>query len=129
MASSSPFVTYFIQPKFTLARLTKEDEIFSLIVALVKKVAPLVNDPKFMDLLEYVANLVENMVRDSDKIDRDTLIIRVYKEIFPQITDDDIQTLKNNIQYLKDNKLIHKIPRYKKAGYYFCTFFSSHVLN
>jgi len=123
MATTSPFITHFVQPKFTLARLTKEDEIFSLIVTLVKKIAPLVSDPNFPDLLEYIANLVENFVKDKDKINRNDLIIRIYKEIFPAITNDEIQHLLDTIQYLRNSNLIKRIPLYKKIGFYGYNFF------
>lgn len=129
MSSNSPLVTHFIQPKFTLARLTKEDEIFSLIVTLVKKAASLVNDPKYPDLLLYVANLVENMVRKKDKINNNDMIINIYKEVFPSITEDEIQHLLNAIQHLRDNKLIQKIPIYKKTWYYFNKYILQRMLN
>jgi hypothetical protein len=129
MATSSPFVTHYIQPKFTLARLSKEDEIFSLIVTLTKKVAPLVNDPKLPDLVEYIANLVENFVRKGDKIDPNTLIIRIYREIYPTISDTDINHILVVIQHLRDNHLIKRIPIYKKVWYYASNFFLRQFTN
>lgn len=129
MASSSPFVTHYIQPTFTLARLTKEDEIYSLIVTLVKKVAPLVENPLLLDLLIYVANLVENMIKKGDKIDRNEMIIKIYKDVFPTITEEQLHIINIHIQSLHDNKLIKKIPLYKKVWYYGSQFFNRYVLN
>lgn len=123
MASSSPFITHYIQPKFALARLTKEDEIFSLIVTLVKKTAPLVNDPKMLDLSEYIANLVENFVSKKDKINQEDLIKRIYKELFPQITEADLGCVVYNIQSLRDRGLIKRIPLLTKMWYYGSNFF------
>jgi len=123
MASASPLVTHYIQPRFALARLTKEDEIFTLIIALVKKIAPLVTDPKLPDLLEYIANLVENFVNDRDKIPRDELIIKIYRELFPAITEADIAHLLTSVRYLRDNGLIKRIPFYKRWWYYTSNFF------
>lgn len=123
MASSAPFITQYVQPKFALARLTREEEIFSLIVTLVKKTAPLVNDPKMLDLLEYIANLVENFVAKKDKINSEDLIKRIYKEIFPQITDEDMGFVVYNIQSLRDRGLIKRIPFLRKMWYYGSNFF------
>jgi hypothetical protein len=123
MATATPLVTHYIQPRFALARLTKEDEIFSLIVTLVKKIAPLVTDPKLPDLLEYVANLVENFVNDRDKIGRDDLIVKIYRELFPDISEADVAHLMTSLRYLRDNRLVKRIPFYKRWWYYTSNFF------
>lgn len=123
MATATPLVTHYIQPRFALARLTKEDEIFSLIVTLVKKIAPLVTDPKLPDLLEYVANLVENFVRDHDKIPRDELIVKIYRELFPGISEADVSHIMSSLRYLRDNRLVKRIPFYKRWWYYASNFF------
>jgi hypothetical protein len=127
MSSSSFVITSIIQPKFTLAKLSKEEEILSIIVSLVSKIASLVDDPKFLDLLSYIANLIENFVKKKDDIDKKQLLIKIYKKVYPNISDADLQTILDNLQHLYDTGQVKKISLRKYLYHYARNFLQKKV--
>ena len=127
MSSSSFVIASIIQPKFTLAKLSKEEEILSIIVSLVSKISPLVDDPKFLDLLSYIANLIENFVKKKDDIDKKKLLIKIYKKVYPNISEADLQTILDNLQHLYDTGQVKKISLRKYLYHYARNFLQKKV--
>ena len=124
---SFSIATKIIKPKFSLAKLTKEDEIIGIIVTLVNKVTNVITDPKMLDLLSYIANLVENLVKDKYQIDKKNILVKIYKLVFPDITDEDIAAILENLQHLYDAGEIKKISTSAILCYYSANFFQKKV--
>ena len=57
-----------------------------------------------------VCNLVENLVLPTDNIDKQALVCEVFVEIF-SMTEAEIVTLKNTINFLCNHKRVKKISR------------------
>jgi hypothetical protein len=126
-------VLNIIKPKLHLRIISRKEEITNKIVGEVVQFIDLVENDN-IELLTYVANLVENIVVKKDNIDKDELIIYIYKRLFPNLIenklhsstssnssvkiDDDIEKLKTNLKHLRDNHLIHKISYARYFCYY-----------
>lgn len=67
------------------------------------------NDTEFLNL---VCNLIEHLVKKSDKINKKQLVITIYCELF-QTSEEEKEMISNNIEYLCNNKIIKKISYYK----------------
>jgi len=76
-------------------------------------------DNEFLTLL---TNLIEYLVAKKDKIDKKSLALEIMKDYFAA-TDEDLEIIGKNIEYLHNNKVIKKVSFWKlfKAG--FCEWF------
>jgi len=111
---SNSAVLQIVQPKFTLSKLSNRDQILQQIVAEVKKISHL-TFPTSIELIEYICNLIENLVAKKDSINKETLMIDILKSVFPSITDEEIASAKLLVQYLLNSGAIKKIPVLKYA--------------
>ena len=67
-----------------------------------------------IELLKMICNIIENNVNNkkknkSQKIDKENLCCEVYNRLFDKISPQELSNIKNNIQYLIENKQIKKI--------------------
>ena len=71
-------------------------------------------DTEFLTLL---VNMVEHFVVKKDKIDKKALVVRIMREFFGA-TDEDVELISRNVEYLHANKVIRKLSFWKvfKAG-------------
>jgi len=76
-------------------------------------------DNEFLTLL---TNLIEYLVAKKDKINKKALALEIMKDFFAA-TDEDLEIIGKNIEYLHNNKVIKKVSFWKlfKAG--FCEWF------
>jgi len=76
-------------------------------------------DNEFLTLL---TNLIEYLVAKKDKINKKALALEIMKDFFAA-TDDDLEIIGKNIEYLHNNRVIKKVSFWKlfKAG--FCEYF------
>ena len=76
-------------------------------------------DNEFLTLL---TNLIEYLVVKKDKIDKKSLALEIMKTYFAA-TDEDLEIIGKNIEYLHNNRVIKKVSFWKlfKAG--FCEWF------
>jgi hypothetical protein len=76
-------------------------------------------DNEFLTLL---TNLIEYLVAKKDKINKKQLALEIMKDYFAA-TDEDLEIIGKNIEYLHNNKVIKKVSFWKlfKAG--FCEYF------
>jgi len=77
-------------------------------------------DNEFLTLL---TNLIEYLVARKDKINKKQLALEIMKDYFAA-TDEDLEIIGKNIEYLHNNKVIKKVSFWKlfKAG--FCEWFA-----
>jgi len=111
-------VLKLVQPKFTLQKLSTREAILNEICDVVKDTAKLVATPTNVELIDYIANLIENLVSKNDKIDKEQLLIDILKNIFPNITDDEIDHVKASLQFLINSNAIKKITNFKYLSSY-----------
>lgn len=71
-------------------------------------------DNEFLTLL---TNMIEYLVSKKDKIDKKSLALEIMKDFFAA-TDEDLEIISKNIEYLHNNKVIKKVSFWKlfKAG-------------
>lgn len=72
-------------------------------------------NPNYKNDQEYlllVCNLIEFLITKKDNIDKLFLISDIYVSLY-QITDDEKETLKRNIDFLHKNKQIKKVSYFK----------------
>jgi hypothetical protein len=65
------------------------------------------------ELTEIICNLIENMSDDTDTQRKQDLALEIVQSVFI-LTPDEVNVIKHQILYTYDNKLIYKIPLFKK---------------
>lgn len=102
----------FITPKNSLAR---DKLIHSVVERVVEKVRADLNlnpaDKNNMELLLMVATIIENFVtnkgkKDKKKINKLALLHEIYKRLFPQLTQAELDAISVNVEMLLDRKMI-----------------------
>lgn len=73
-----------------------------------------------INIVLRVCNLVENIVDKKDKIDKLDIVIEAFKLIFASMTPQEIESLKNTVQFLLDSNLVKKINSRKRV-YNYCS--------
>jgi hypothetical protein len=68
------------------------------------------NDVQFLKL---VCNIIEHLVSKDDNIKKLDLCIDVFNQLFGNLSDDEIKTLTQNVNFLCNNKNIKKLSYYK----------------
>jgi hypothetical protein len=98
-----------IRPKNSLKRAITKNKIFEEIISELQKIADLPILKLDLELLSYVCNLVENLVKKKTQIDKKALVLEIFSKLFPDISTDDIQQIDKNIEYLFENGKINKL--------------------
>jgi hypothetical protein len=102
----------FITPKNSLAR---DKLIHSVIERVVAKVKADLNlnpaDKNNMELLLMVATIIENFVsnkgkKDKKKVNKLALLHEIYRRLFPQLTQPELDAISVNVEMLLDRKMI-----------------------
>jgi hypothetical protein len=100
----------------TSKREKKKAQIVSYIVNDIKKI-PNISKTSIC-WIQRTCDLIENMVKKKDKIDKWLLIVKVFQLLFPNNSPADLDALKEIIQHLMDNKLIKKVTKHVKLFSY-----------
>jgi len=85
-----------------------EDDIKGKIVEQVQKITKF-SSPTGLDIAHYVATLIENLVLEKS-FDKMKIALNVFMILFPNITQDELQLIENNIEYLLTLRVVKKIP-------------------
>jgi hypothetical protein len=74
------------------------------------------NDIQFLKL---VCQLIEHLVLKKDHVKKLDLCIEIYKQLFPDMSPDEVKLLESNVNYLCNNSNIKKVSYYKlfKTGF------------
>ena len=64
------------------------------------------------EYLLLVCSLIEFLVSKKDNINKIELLIEIYNQLFV-LTSDEIETIKNNVKFLHENKQIKKVSFFK----------------
>lgn len=62
-----------------------------------------------IELTRYIANGVENEIPYKSKnINKKNIVMEVHKQLFPDITEDELKGVESSIEFLLNNKMIKK---------------------
>ena len=106
-----------IQAENSLKSSIKFNEIKNIIVDRVSKFENLPQYKLDIEFLKLVANMIEFQVKKKYAIDKKDLLIKIYDQAFVNVSDDEKETIKNNIEFIFQNNHIKKLSYYKL----FCT--------
>lgn len=70
-------------------------------------------------VLIRICNLIENSIKKKDNINKFDLLIEIYRALFNDLQQVDIDVLKGNVQNLIDLKIIKKVSNKKIVYNYF----------
>jgi hypothetical protein len=85
------------------------------IVNAIQSIKSLVLSPSNLELIHYLATLIEAIVDKKHNIDKMTLLKEILLQLFPSTTNDELVFAESTIEYMLSQKLIKKIPILKKA--------------
>ncbi len=73
-----------------------------------------------LELIEHVCTEIEGLIKNNGasikKIDKKQVCIRVFKKLFPNISNDEVRIIENQVDYLCNNGLIKLRPILKRIG-------------
>jgi len=91
----------------TSKREKKKQQIINYIVEDLKK-NPILSKNDVASV-SRACQLIENMVKKKDKIDKLELVISIFNKIFMHLQPAEVDVIKNVVQFVLDSKLIHKV--------------------
>jgi hypothetical protein len=106
-----------IQPENSLKSSIKFNEIKNIIVERIAKFENLQQYKQDIEFLKLIANMIEFSVKKKYAINKKELLIKIYDQAFVNLTDDDKDNIKKNIEFIFQNNHIKKLSYYKL----FCT--------
>jgi hypothetical protein len=124
----------FITPKNSLAR---DKLIHGIVERVVEKVKKELNlnpaDKNNMELLLMVATIIENFVsnkgkKDKKKINKLALLHEIYRRLFPQLTQPELDAIAVNVEMLLDRKMIKTYSFAKRIWKNFVAWIEKKVL-
>ena len=94
------------------------DTIKQDIISTIQKITNIVQSPKSLELLHYIALLIESIVPEGTQIDKMVLLKDILNVLFPNISDEELIFAENAVNYMLSQNLIKGIPILKKAMNY-----------
>jgi hypothetical protein len=110
----------YVQVKNSLKNKKAVDDIVNIIINKIKADLTVDNNLKSsMELLTLVVTLVENLIDnknkpDKKKVNKLNVLHDIYNKLFGNLTQQDLNIINQNIEYLLDNKLIKKYSFLKR---------------
>lgn len=101
----------------------REDQIRKTIIARLLELN--MNQAKYKldtEFLTFLTNLIEHLVEKRDKIDKKKLAVDIMRETFC-VTEEEVDLIKRNIDYLHSNKVIKRVSYYKLFKTALCEWF------
>ena len=103
-----------VKPLNDLKKTIKKEELIQKIATEVKKIATLTTSTN-PDLVQFIASLIENLIIKKYGFDKKEIFIKIYQEVFKNISAEDIENNIKTLEFLLQSKLIKKIPILKHA--------------
>ena len=103
-----------IKPKNQLLKAQKLNDLINIVKQKVSEFPASHNLKSCQEFLLMVCNLVEEIVKKSDKINKKELVINVLKSVLV-LSEAESKLVDASIEFLWSNDLIQKIPSSKKA--------------
>jgi hypothetical protein len=104
----------YINPKNKLKRTIKEEEAIKLLMAKVSEIPKYQEHKHCLELQTMLCVMTEHLINNqkkqpNEKIDKKNLVIEAYKQLFHNVTPQDLTNLSDNIEYLYNNNKIKKV--------------------
>jgi len=114
-------------PKNSLHQSVKFQEISDKVLARLKTIPEIDSQKHSLELVEFICNLIEALVKKKHKLNKENLLLYTLKRA-TDLNEDDIALIKEAIQYLHENKLIKKISNFSYIGSYIKKAIKSRIL-
>ena len=109
-----------IKAKGSFLNFANEQIISKQIIDYVINTFPNYTALKFdIAFLEHILNLIENLLKKNSSIDKFIVVLKIFNSLFGCMNSNEESALKNQIEYIINNKLVRKIPTVTKAMKYF----------
>lgn len=104
-----------VKIKNSLQKECIEENLVEFIVLRIKAVIKqLASKSKNMELLKIICNCIENALPKKAGFDKMSLVMKIFDNLFPLLSDKDKEEIKSNVQYTYDNGLIKRATWWKK---------------
>ena len=101
----------------------REDQIKKAIIARLLELNMTQGKYKLdTEFLTFLTNLIEYLVEKRDNVDKKKLAVDIMRDIFGA-TEEEIELIKRNIDYLHSNKVIKRVSYYKLFKTALCEWF------
>ena len=122
-----PDITGLILPKNSLLKDIKINKVIQFILTELQKIPDVQKFKNDLELICMAINLVENLIKKKDKIDKQMIIFNVFQKLF-SLTPADQKILSDSIEFLISNKKVKKILKFSKYLKYTIDFVKKKLL-
>jgi DNA replication initiation complex subunit (GINS family) len=120
MSTTPSTSSTLVVPKNELAkRLTAAKIVSQIVKALQDLPSTDLTDLKINpELINYICNLVENLVTKKLKLDKKKIVLDVLTKLIPNLTEQEKKVISDIVEFLHANNLINKTAIIKYIGQY-----------
>ena len=122
------YVNELVPKVHSVRKDCKSKQLVDYIVSDIKKIPNIAQKKNDIVIIQRICTLIENCVEKKDKINKLDLAVQICNLVFGQLTPDEINVLKNGINFLCDSKGIMKISYISRAYNYVSKVISSNFL-
>lgn len=117
----------YLEFKHNLKELITNEDIKKLVVSKISQIPNYSTLKLDVELTLFLCNLCENIVADRaiKNFDKKAFVLGLAKELFPEMSDDELAQYEGQIQFLWNNNRIKRVSLYRIWSYYLCNFFST----
>lgn len=117
----------YLEFKHNLKELITNEDIKKLVVSKITQIPNYATLKLDVELTLFLCNLCENIVADRSikNFDKKAFVMGLAKELFPELTEEEITLYEGQIQFLWNNNRIKRVSLYRIWSYYICNFFST----
>ena len=117
----------YLEFKFKLRELITNDDISKVILKKIKEIPNYETLKLDVELTLFLCNLCENIIADKGlkKFDKKAFVINLIKDLFSELSEEEIALYDGQIEFLWNNKRIKRVSLFRIWSYYICNFFST----
>lgn len=117
----------YLEFKHNLKELITNEDVKKLVVQKIAQIPNYESLKLDVELTLFLCNLCENIVADRSikNFDKKTFVMSLAKELFPDLSEEDIALYEGQIQFLWNNNRIKRVSLFRIWSYYICNFFST----
>jgi hypothetical protein len=117
----------YLEFKHNLKELITNEDIKKLVVSKISQIPNYESLKLDVELTLFLCNLCENIVADRSikNFDKKAFVMSLAKELFADLSEDEIALYEGQIQFLWNNNRIKRVSLFRIWSYYLCNFFST----